>query len=73
MEPVSVTLGVVVAAWAADKAAERAVEGGEGVLVRLVGWLRQRFSGDERHQAETAFVHVEQVPDSPSRLQALAR
>ena len=42
MEPVSVTLGMVVAALVAkagDKAVERAVEGGEGVLA---GLLRRR-------------------------------
>lgn len=75
MEPVSLTLGAIAAALvakAADKAAERAVEGGETVLERLVGWLRQRFSGEEQREAQTALAHVEQVPDSPSRLGALA-
>lgn len=75
MEPVSVTLGMVVAALlakAADKAVERAVEGGEGVLAGLVSWLRQRFSGDDEDEARTALADVEQVPDSPSRLQVLA-
>ena len=71
MEPVSLTLGAIAAALVA-KAAERAVEGGEGVLVRLVGWLRQRFSADDQHEAQAALAHVEQVPDSPSRLQRLA-
>ena len=75
MEPVSLTLGAVVAALvakAADKAADRAVEGGQGALGRLVSWLRQRFSGDDEPEATTALSHVEDVPDSPSRLTALA-
>lgn len=69
------TLGAIAAALvakAADKAAERAVEGGEGALARLVGWLRRRFSADEEHDGATALAHVEEVPDSPSRLTALA-
>ena len=71
MEPVSSTLGAIAAALVA-KAAERAVEGGEGALVRVVGWLRQRFSGEGQHEAQTALAYVEEVPDSRSRLGALA-
>lgn len=76
MEPVSLTLGAIAAALVAkatDKATERAVEGGEGALARLVGWLRRRFSDDDQHDdAHTALTRLEEVPDSPSRLQALA-
>ena len=68
MEPVSLTLGAIVAALVA-KAAERAVEGGEDALARLVGQLRRRLSGER--EAQTALAHVEEVPDSPSRLGAL--
>lgn len=46
VEPVSFTLGAVAAALVAEamnKTAEQAVEGGAGVLRRLVAWLRKRF------------------------------
>jgi len=75
VEPVSLTLGAIASALvakAADKAAERAVEGGEGVLARLVSWLRARFSAEAEREGATALARVEEVPDSPSRLKALA-
>lgn len=73
MEPVSLTLGAIAAALvakAADKTAERAVEGGAGVLRRLVAWLRERFSADQEGAAALAWV--EGAPDSASRLRELA-
>lgn len=75
VEPVSLTLGAIVAALVAktaDKTAERAVEGGAGVLGRLVGWLRERLSGTDEPEGATALARVEDVPDSPSRLRELA-
>ena len=75
MEPVSLTLGAIAAALVAkagDKAADRAVEGGAGVLRRLVGWLRERFSGDNDADGTRAISRVEDAPDSPSRIQELA-
>ena len=69
------TLGAIAAvlvAKAADKAAERAVDSGEGVLLGLVHWVRRRLSEDDQHVARTALAKLEEVPDSPSRLQALA-
>lgn len=74
VEPVSLTLGAVVAALvakAAEKAGERAVESGAGVLSRLVGRLRQRFTGDGDAAATNALDQVEDAPDSPSRLKLL--
>ena len=75
MEPVSLTLGAIVAALVAkamDKSAERAVEGGAGVLGRLLGWLRDRFSGDKDEAGARALARVEDAPDSPSRVRELA-
>jgi len=75
VEPFSLTLGAIGAALvakAAEKAAERAVEGGEGALARLVSWLRVRFSAEAEREGATALAGVEEVPDSPSRLKALA-
>jgi hypothetical protein len=60
VEPVWLTLGAIAAslslvAKAADKTADRAVEGGAGVRRgRLVGWLRDRFSKDEDEARATA-------------------
>jgi hypothetical protein len=75
MEPVSLTLGAIAAALvakAADKTAERAVEGSAGVLKRFVGWLRERFSADAEQEGAAALARVEDAPDSPSRLRELA-
>jgi len=65
VEPV--TLGVIVAALASktfDRAVEASVEGGEGVLRRLVSRVRQRFSGAGDLEATGALELVEEVPDS---------
>jgi hypothetical protein len=75
VEPVSLTLGAIVAALvakAAERATERAVDGGEGVLGRLLAALRERFSGAANEAAGDALTRVQEVPDSPSRLRALA-
>src|SRR3954465_8236788 len=69
VEPVSLTLGAIVAglvAKAAERASERAVEGGEGVLGRLVAALRARFSGVADAPAGEALARVQEVPDSSS-------
>lgn len=76
VEPVSLTIGVVVAALvtkAAEKAGEELTEGAAPVLVRLVGWLRKRFSGKSDDGALAALAQLEDAPDSPSRAAALAR
>ena len=73
MEPISMTLGAIAAA-AFAKAQERAVGGvvdaGEGVLHRLVGWVRARLAGDG--VAAGALERVQDAPDSPARVAALA-
>jgi hypothetical protein len=73
VDPVSLSLGAVVAALvvkAAERVGERAAEGAAGGLGRLVGWLRARLSGSESDAA--ALARVEEVPDSPSRVKELA-
>lgn len=72
VEPVSLTLGAIVAALVA-KAMEGAVEGAtEGavdsnVLGRLIAMLRARFSGARDNAAGQALTRVQEAPDSPSR------
>lgn len=74
VEPVSSTLGMVVAllvAKAMARATDEAVEGGAAVLHRLVGWLKERVGGGD-DPGGVALARVEDAPDSPSRLQELA-
>lgn len=69
------TLGVIVAALVAkalDRAEDQAIEGGEGAIRRLVGLLRERFSGTQDEAASTALVKLEDVPDSPTLVRHLA-
>ncbi len=75
VEPVSLTLGAIVAALVAkavDRAEDRAVEDGEGVLRRVVGLLRERFSSRDDESAATALARLEDAPDSPTRVRELA-
>jgi hypothetical protein len=75
VEPVSLTVGAVVAALvmkAAEKGGEELAEGASSVLGRVVGWLRARFSRTGDAEASAALAKVEEVPDSPSRVKALA-
>lgn len=73
MEPV--TLGVIAAALVAkalDRAEDRVVEDGEGVLRRLVGALRERFSRADDQAGMTALKRVADAPDNPTRERELA-
>jgi hypothetical protein len=75
VEPVSLSLGAIVAALVAkgvERAADDAVEGGEGMLRRLVAALRERFAGAGDEPAREALTRVQDAPDSPSRVKALA-
>jgi hypothetical protein len=75
MEPVSLTLGAIVAvlvAKAEDKAAESGVDAAAGVVRRLAGWLRDRFSRDKDEAGASALARVADAPDSPSRIRELA-
>lgn len=75
MDPVTVTLGVAAAALvvkAAEKAGEKLVDASTASLDRLVGWLRGRFTQSDGTTDAEALANVEAVPDSPSRVQALA-
>jgi hypothetical protein len=73
VEPV--TLGVIVAALVAkalDRAENKVIDDGEGVLRRLVGALRQRLSQEDDRAGRIALELVGDVPDSPSRVRELA-
>ncbi len=75
VEPVSLTLGAVAAALVAkavDRAEDTAVDDGAGVLGRVVGLLRERFSGRGDEPGSTALGRVEDAPDSPARVRELA-
>jgi predicted metallo-beta-lactamase superfamily hydrolase len=75
MEPVSWTLGAIVAALVAksvDQAAERVVSGAAEALHRVTSWLRERFSGEKDEAGARALARVADAPDSPSRARELA-
>ena len=75
MEPISLTVGAIAAALVAkatNKAADSVVDAGAAAAGGFVTWLRQRVSGKGREDATTALARVEDVPDSPSLLRALA-
>lgn len=70
------TLGAIVAALAAkalERAEEKTVEEGEGVLRRLVEALRRRFSDGEEQAGAMALERLEDAPDSPGRQRDLAQ
>lgn len=73
MEPASLTLGAIVAglvAKASERATERAVDGGEGALRRLVARVRERFADDE--DAAGSLALVQRAPDSAVLVRELA-
>jgi hypothetical protein len=75
VEPVSLTVGALVAALvtkAAQTAGEQAVEGGAGALGRLVSRLREHFRATHDDTGGAALARVEDAPDSPSRALELA-
>lgn len=74
MEPV--TLGVIVATLVAkvlDRAEDRVVADGEGVLWHLVGTLRERFSRADDQAATMALERIADAPDSQTRVRELAK
>lgn len=75
VEPVSLSLGAIVAALvarAAERAGDGAAAGGESLLRRLVDKLRARFAGAADEAAAGALARAQEVPDSPSRVRELA-
>jgi hypothetical protein len=71
MDPVSLSLGAVVAALvakAADRTEDGVLDAASRAVSRLVGWLRGRLGGGQ----ESPLVRVEEAPDSAKRLSALA-
>lgn len=75
MDPVTVTLGAATAALvvkAMEKVGEKSVDAGATALGRLMDWLRERFTRSDKTAAGVALANVENVPDSPSRVRALA-
>ena len=71
---IELALGAAAAALFAktlDRAGEKAVDGGEGALRRLVELVRDRLSGDE--EGSKALERVDDAHDSPSRVEALAQ
>ena len=67
------TAAAALIAKALDRAESKTVDKGEGVLRRLIEVVRERLAGgDVRGQVE-ALKKVEEVPDSASRIETLAR
>lgn len=79
VEPLSLSVGAVVAALivkATEKTVEKAstavVEGGAGVIGRLVAAVRRRFADDDDAQATAALERVEDPPVGDKQRDALA-
>jgi hypothetical protein len=75
MEPISLTVAAIVAAVAAraqDDVLDAVVEGGEGVLRRVVARVRERFCDAGDADGAQALELVEQVPDSRRLVRGLA-
>jgi len=75
VEPVSLTVGAVVAALmtkAAEKGGENLADAAKAAIGRLVEWLRDRFTQTGDEEGSQALAWVEGAPDSPSRARALA-
>ncbi len=73
---IELTLGALAAALVAkavDRAQDKAVDQAQGVLGRLVELVRGRLSSSHEGGGSTALENVEEVADSPSRIEALAR
>lgn len=75
MEPVSLTIGAVVAALvvkAAEKAGEQATQSGWAAVGELVARVQRRFRDRGDADAEKALARVQDPPAGPSHLAALA-
>ena len=75
VEPVSLTVGAVVAALvtkAAEKGGENLADAAKTAVSRLVGWLRDRFTQTGDEEGSQALAWAEGAPDSPSRMRDLA-
>ena len=65
VEPVSLTVGAVVAALltkAAEKGGENLADAAKAAVGRLVGWLRDRFTRDGDEQGSQALACGREVP-----------
>jgi hypothetical protein len=74
-EPVSLTLGAVVAALltkAAEKGGENLADAAKAAVGRLIGWSRDRFTRDGDEEGSQALAWAEGAPDSRSRMRVLA-
>ncbi len=75
MEPVSLTVGAVVAALVlkgAEKTGEKVTDGGLAAIGRLVDRVRGRFRDRGDAVAEKAVTRVQDPPAGPTQLDALA-
>jgi gamma-glutamyl:cysteine ligase YbdK (ATP-grasp superfamily) len=70
MDPLSLSVAILIANQALSGAAEEAGREAWGALGGLVAALRKRFSGDK--QASRALTALEQYPADENRVQALA-
>ena len=75
VEPVSLTVGAVVAALltkAAEASGENLADAAKAAVRRVVGWLRERFTRAGDEEGSQALAWAEGAPDSASRARALA-
>jgi len=73
---IELTLGAIAAALIAkafDRAEDQVVDGGEGILRRLVETVRGRLSDAPEEGGATALTQVEEAFDSRTRVEKLAR
>lgn len=73
---IELTLGAIAAALIAralNRAEEKAVDESEGALRQLVEFVRGRLFGIDDEKGSAALERVKDAPDSPSRVEGLAR
>jgi len=75
VEPVSISLGILAASFVAkavEEAGSQAAEAGVRALAKVRDVVLARFRRTSDDQALTALDQLTEVPDSPTRLRALA-
>lgn len=75
VEPISLSIGAIVAAIvakASEQAADGAVDAGASGLRRLLAAVRERFANRHDEAVTGAVERVADAPDSPSRVETLA-
>lgn len=73
MDPVTIgTVATALISKALDRAEDKSADAGVSALGRLLGRVRDHFRDHGNDADRAALIGVEEVPDSPMRLRALA-